>query len=390
MAQIEAWNLRDAWLLLLLQVQKVTHLPPQLTLVAEGTERVLAVRSHGHSWEGDGKADEKSADACNVLEEEICDEMTGGGAKSMDLQDAGARQAQGLLLDGRLAYPREDTFYCEAMIQWNIACLSQLRAFAAGARASKSVLSTLQEGIDALSKTFSSLPIQSATQDILTQVKKRRTSPSSSQASQQPNPEDANVEELGTTQLSRLKEIVQAGLLLHALGDLNGKLGFAGNGDISQGRGHYSVKGSGAQFNHLYGYSLLLIDEVLTSSSFGPQGKLAADLICDPSNSARQLLLYGEPSFAAGLWQSLANNDGGGGAGSCPSSGSSSDDYQTAAFNCYVIRRVHMHAEPSRNATLLSVLNAMLRVARELAGECFPVTFSLPSPFAPLIISELR
>ena len=57
----------------------------------------------GHSWEGGGEADERSADACNVLEEEICDEMTGGGAKSMDLQDAGARQAQGLLLDGRLA-----------------------------------------------------------------------------------------------------------------------------------------------------------------------------------------------------------------------------------------------------------------------------------------------
>ena len=49
MAQIEAWNLRDAWLLLLLQVQQVTHLPPQLTLVAEGAERVLAVRSHGQS-----------------------------------------------------------------------------------------------------------------------------------------------------------------------------------------------------------------------------------------------------------------------------------------------------------------------------------------------------
>ena len=54
------------------------------------------------------------------------------------------------------------------------------------------------------------------------------------------------------------------------------------------------------------------------------------------------------------------------------------DEYQAAVFNCYIVRRVQMHAEASRAAALIEALSALLRHLRHLAAgtqfTCFTST----------------
>jgi len=298
--------------------------------------------------------------------------ISGGTIK----QAPGLKEAEALLADGRLAFPREDGSYLEALLQWNINGLTHLRASALMAGGSEKLIDAFDSSIGELQGQLVTLPLPTAAQAVLDQA-----------SGPDPiNPEGAEglekSEALSAVQGARMKEVVQAALLLHALCEINE--GVSG--------GYRTCSGSGLELRiwHLINYSkLLVLDALQRSPAFGPAGIRAANIISDPDCQPRLMMRHSDPPLDLALLAALSPQDKDRPSGSNKANLEVyGEQYQIAVFNCYILRRIHMHAEPSRHAALLATLSALLRLVRQLAAESLPASFTAPSPFAPLLYAS--
>jgi len=159
----------------------------------------------------------------------------------------------------------------------------QLVLHASAAAAKTRVLDACDAAIASLESRLASLPLPSAAQAVVDQVAAEIGGAGGGEMGDGEGV--AGARHLSAAQADKLKESVAAALLMHALNDVNVRLGFIG---ANLG----GVCGVAARVVHYQHLSMLLLHDAMCSPAFGAAGARAAEIVSDAESAPRQVLRH--------------------------------------------------------------------------------------------------